>query len=200
MTALLAERLKDAPRLAAPVAAKARLQSLLSKGRAATLTAFAAAPATRALLVGVADHSPYLWSLVAEDPARAARLLAASPETSLTALIDAVAARRDRDEDELKRALRRAKREAALLIALADLGGVWDVVATTEALTRFADAAVCAATDFLLRREAREGRLLLDAEAGDIQSRLRLRRAGARQARRARTQLFERHRPDRAVR
>ena len=40
------------------------------------------------------------------------------------------------------RALRRAKREAALLIALADLGGVWDVVATTEALTRFADAAV----------------------------------------------------------
>ena len=40
------------------------------------------------------------------------------------------------------RALRRAKREAALLIALADLGGVWDVVAATEALSRFADAAV----------------------------------------------------------
>ena len=39
------------------------------------------------------------------------------------------------------RALRLAKREAALLVALADIGGVWDVVETTEALTRFADAA-----------------------------------------------------------
>ena len=170
MSASLAERLKDAPRLAAPAAAKARLESLLGEARGATLAAFAAAPAARDLLLGVADHSHYLWSLVAEDPARAARLLMASPETSLAALIDAVAARRDRDEDELKRALRRAKREAALLIALADLGGVWDVVATTEALTRFADAAVSATIDFLLRREAREGRLVLDAEAGDIQS------------------------------
>ena len=43
------------------------------------------------------------------------------------------------------RALRRAKRESALLVALADVGGVWDVVAATEALTRFADAAVSAA-------------------------------------------------------
>ena len=52
------------------------------------------------------------------------------------------------------RALRQAKRESALLIALADLGGVWDLVATTDALTRFADAAVAAALRFLLRREA----------------------------------------------
>jgi glutamate-ammonia-ligase adenylyltransferase len=86
----------------------------------------------------------------------------------LAALIEQVAARRDDDEDELKRALRRAKHEAALLIALADLGGVWDVVATTEALTRFADAAVGAAVRFLLRREARAGRLALDADAADI--------------------------------
>ena len=55
------------------------------------------------------------------------------------------------------RALRRAKRESALLIALADIGGVWDVVATTEALTRFADAAVSAALRFLLRRAANRG-------------------------------------------
>ena len=57
------------------------------------------------------------------------------------------------------RALRRAKRESALLIALADIGGVWDVVAATEALTRFADAAVGAALAFLLRRHARAGLL-----------------------------------------
>ena len=55
------------------------------------------------------------------------------------------------------RALRRAKRESALLIALADLGGVWDLTAATEALTRFADAAVAAALRFLLRQPRARG-------------------------------------------
>ena len=63
------------------------------------------------------------------------------------------------------RALRRAKRESALLIALADIGGVWDAIAATEALTRFADAAVAAALRFLLRRAARQGRLNLTRTA-----------------------------------
>ena len=144
------------------------LELLLRDPRAQSLAPLAESKATRALLLGIADHSPFLWSLIAEDPGRLARLLAAPPEDALAALIERVAARRDDDEDELKRALRRAKHEAALLIALADLGGVWDVVATTEALTRFADAALGAAVRFLLRREAREGRLALDADAADI--------------------------------
>ena len=64
-------------------------------------------------------------------------------------------------------ALRRAKRESALLIALADIGGIWDVVMATEALTRFADAAVRAALAFLLRKHARAGLLALDPDAPD---------------------------------
>ena len=75
-----------------------------------------------------------------------------------------------RTKSELMRALRRSKRESALLIALADIGGVWDVVATTEALTRFADAAVSAALRFLLRRAALDGRLNLDPEDPDIEA------------------------------
>ncbi len=69
------------------------------------------------------------------------------------------------------RLLRHAKREAALLIALADIGGVWDVVAATEALTRFADAAVGGALTFLLRQNALAGRLALDPDAPDLQAR-----------------------------
>ena len=168
MSGALAERLRDAPQLVAPATANKRLESLLRDPRAEALAPLAAAKATRALLLGIADHSLFLRSLIAEDPGRLARLLATPPEDALAALIEQVAARRDDDEDELKRALRRAKHEAALLIALADLGGVWDVVATTEALTRFADAAVGAAVRFLLRREARAGRLSLDADAIDI--------------------------------
>src|SRR5208337_1471795 len=122
-----------------------------------------------ALLLGLADHSPYLWTLATEDPARLARLLREPPEQSLDRIIAALAVRRD-DEAELMKSLRLAKRESALLIALADIGGVWDVVATTEALTQFADAAVGAALAFLLRQNARAGRLALDPDANDTQS------------------------------
>ena len=124
----------------------------------------------RDLLLGLADHSPYLWSLISEDPARAARLLNQSPESALDRLIGGIASELCVDEHELMQALRRAKRESALLIALADIGGVWDAIEATEALTRFADAAVSTALRFLLRRAAREGRLTLDPEGPNVES------------------------------
>ncbi len=164
MKGSLLEGLVEAPRLSAPAEARRRLDALLREPEAAVLDAFVSRPALRDLLLGLADHSPYLWSLIAEDPARLARLLGASPEEALETLAAGIASRRDDDEADLMRALRRAKRESALLIALADVGGVWDLTATTEALTRFADAAVSAALCFLLRRNAREGRLNLDPE------------------------------------
>ncbi|HEY1943620.1 MAG TPA: bifunctional [glutamine synthetase] adenylyltransferase/[glutamine synthetase]-adenylyl-L-tyrosine phosphorylase [Roseiarcus sp.] len=170
MTRPLAERLVDAPVLAAPSQARRRLDALLAEPEAAGLDAIAARRGAGDLLLGLADHSPYLWSLASEDPQRLVRLLRSPPEAALDALLGALAARRDADEAALMQALRRAKREAALLIALADIGGVWDVEATTEALTRFADAAVSAALRFLLRRAALEGRLNLDPEALAIEA------------------------------
>ena len=54
------------------------------------------------------------------------------------------------------RLLRRMKAEASLLIALADIGGVWPVMRVTAALTELADAAVGAAVRHLLvRRRAK---------------------------------------------
>jgi len=167
--AALAERLVAAPRLAEPAMARRRLAGLLAEEAAAPLAGLVERKKARDLLLGLADHSPYLWALVSENPARLARLLAASPEASLDALIAAIAARRDQSEAELMRALRQAKREAALLIALADLGGVWGVVEVTESLTRFADAAVSAALRFALSDYARAGRLTLDLQAPDFE-------------------------------
>ena len=63
------------------------------------------------------------------------------------------------DEAEAMRLLRRMKAEAALLIALADIGGVWPVMRATRALTELADTAVSAAVRFLLADLARDGRL-----------------------------------------
>src|SRR5271157_5468057 len=170
MTATLADGLADAPRLSAPAEARRRLASLIETPSAADLAPELDRGRTRDALLGLADHSPYLWTLVKEDPARLIRLLRRPPGESLDAVVRALAERRDDDEAELMAALRRAKRESALLVALADLGGVWDLVQATEALTRFADAAVGAALAYLLRRHARAGLLKLDPDARDPQS------------------------------
>ena len=63
------------------------------------------------------------------------------------------------DEAEAMRLLRRMKAEAALLIALADIGGVWPVMRAARALSDLADTAVDAATRFVLAEAARDGRL-----------------------------------------
>jgi [glutamine synthetase] adenylyltransferase / [glutamine synthetase]-adenylyl-L-tyrosine phosphorylase len=170
MTVTLADGLIDAPRLSAPAEARRRLASLVEAPSVAELAPELGRGRTRDVLLGLADHSPYLWTLVKEDPARLARLLRRSPGESLAAVVRALAERRDDDEAELMAALRRAKRESALLVALADLGGVWDLVQATEALTRFADAAVGTALAFLLRRHARAGLLKLDPDAPDPQA------------------------------
>ena len=167
MTATLAEGLALAPRLAAPAEARRRLASLLETASAAGVKPELERGLTRDVLLGLADHSPYLWALIREDPERLARLLSRPPGESLDALVSALALRRDEHEADLMCALRRSKRESALLIALADIGGVWDVAAATEALTRFADTAVGAALDFLLRSHARAGLLKLDPDAPD---------------------------------
>ena len=62
-------------------------------------------------------------------------------------------------DDDAMRDLRRAKAEAALLIALADIGGVWPVERVTRALTEFADAALGAAVRYLLRGAVAPGKL-----------------------------------------
>src|ERR1700684_1669582 len=170
MTATLAESLVDAPRLSAPAEARHRLAALLATSSSAKLARELERGRTRDVLLGIADHSPYLWTLVQEDPARLVRLLKHPPADSLDALVQTLLSRRDEHEADLMPALRRAKREAALLVALADIGGVWDVVAATEALTRFADAAVRAALAFLLRSHAGAGLLALDVDAADMES------------------------------
>src|SRR4029077_5867030 len=170
MTATLAESLVDAPRLSAPAGASRRLAAFLRTSSSVELARELERGRTRDVLLGIADHSPYLWTLVQEDPARLVRLLGRPPGESLDALAQTLVSRRNEHEADLMPALRRAKREAALLAALADIGGVWDVVAITEALTRFADAAVRAAVAFPLRKHARAGLLALDVDAADIES------------------------------
>jgi glutamate-ammonia-ligase adenylyltransferase len=114
-----------------------------------------------ALIEAVATSSPYLWDLVRADPGRLAALLEADPDTRLAAILARVA--RDvaasPSQAEAMRLLREMKAEAALLIALADVGGLWEVTRVTRALTDVADTAVGAAVRHLLTRAAHAGHL-----------------------------------------
>jgi glutamate-ammonia-ligase adenylyltransferase len=119
-------------------------------------------PKLATFLATVADSSPFLRSLIVRDGERLTRVLASSPAALLREVSDkAREAWRTADEPALMAALRRARAEVALTVALADLGAVLDLDAVTGALTAFADAALGAATDFALFTEHQAGRLRL---------------------------------------
>src|SRR5665213_895559 len=161
----LAGRIATAPRLVKRKAAKARIADWLAGvplAQAKSLKALLAAhPTLATLLESLTESSPYLWALASSDPGRLLRVLGADPDRHLASLLAghsrAVAA--TTDAAKAMRLLRRMKAEAALLIALADIGGVWPVMRATRALTDLADAAVDAATRFVLAEAARDGRL-----------------------------------------
>ena len=159
----LYRRLREAPRLSDPRRARARVSEFLGSDAAADLRPLAAKPRVEPLLEALADHSPFLWRLASGDPGRLARCLAGDPQARLEACLAAMQAACDSATDEaaVMRALRLARQEAALLIALADLGGAADVVATTRALSTAADAFIKAALRFLLREAHRAGNLKL---------------------------------------
>ena len=118
-------------------------------------------PAADDLLGAVAEASPYLWDLVRADPRRTLRLLTANPDEAFAALLAEArrsAAAAPRQEDVM-RGLRRMKAEAALLIALADIGGAWPVARVTQALTEVAETALGAAVRYLLGEAAKRGKL-----------------------------------------
>jgi len=163
----LAQQIRAAPRLSRPAAARNLLAQLLEQPRASALAALAASPRVRDLVLGLADHSPFLWGLIDEEPERLAHLLAAPPEASLERVLTSLAQDAE-SEAALTKRLRRARQECALLVALADIGGVWGLVEVTDALSRFADGAVASALRFLLRQDAAAGRLLIETNADDV--------------------------------
>jgi len=118
-------------------------------------------PPLASVLGGIAEAAPYLWDLVGADPARALRLLGADPAAELARLLagvrEAVAAAPG--SEAVMKALRRMKAETALLIGLADIGGVWPVARVTAALTAVAETALGAAVRHLLGEAARRERI-----------------------------------------
>ncbi|HUG61867.1 MAG TPA: bifunctional [glutamine synthetase] adenylyltransferase/[glutamine synthetase]-adenylyl-L-tyrosine phosphorylase [Methylomirabilota bacterium] len=169
--AALARRIAVAPALGVQAdLAAGNLADLLAGDDGEALAAILdAAPKARDLVLAAAADAPYLRDLALRDAARLARVLRSDPAERIAALV-ADLSEIAPDEASVMRRLRRAKQEAALTLALADLGGVWSVRQVTGGLTALADASVRAALRFLLAEAHRQGKLALpdpaDPESG----------------------------------
>ncbi|MEL6980688.1 MAG: glutamine-synthetase adenylyltransferase, partial [Pseudomonadota bacterium] len=131
----------------------------------------AAADPRVALGAGAAGGAPFLARLLRREGAWLAPRWARSPEAAFWELAAdlAAAGASAPDHAAFGAAMRVARRRLALTAALADLGSVWDLDATTAALTLFAEAAVSAVLTRLLREEAASGAMpSLDPERSGV--------------------------------
>ncbi|MEW6258011.1 MAG: bifunctional [glutamine synthetase] adenylyltransferase/[glutamine synthetase]-adenylyl-L-tyrosine phosphorylase [Pseudomonadota bacterium] len=162
----LAEQVREAPVVSDREAAATRLAQALERLdldlRAQVEATFSAFPRARDVVLAIAESSPFLLDLIRVQPARLARALAAPPLDHVADLIrqcEAALSAAD-DEAQAMAALRRMRAEAALVIAMADMGGVLDLSDVTRALADVADFAVSGAVTFLLRQAVEAGKLL----------------------------------------
>lgn len=113
--------------------------------------------AARDVLASAFGNSPYLCRLALRDRGSLREVWDFSPGQLVQQAVQSASLVHEAvDESEAMAVLRRAKRRAALAIALADISGLWDIDNVTAALTRFADASVGGALRFLLRDAARK--------------------------------------------
>ena len=123
----------------------------------------------QALAESIAGASPFLRQLMLRDPVFAGRVfredaddLLALQFTGLRHIDPALS------QAEVMSRLRQLRKRVALLVAVADLSGAWDVEQVTAALTGFADASLGAAISWLLSDYARQGKITL-ADAANPQ-------------------------------
>ncbi|MCF3946246.1 bifunctional [glutamine synthetase] adenylyltransferase/[glutamine synthetase]-adenylyl-L-tyrosine phosphorylase [Acidiphilium sp. AL] len=140
----------DFPGPADREAAARLLESYAELGRAEAR--FAKSRAGRAALACLGGNAPYLAGLALREPDIVIAVQRDGPEPTFARIvaelrgIDPLASRA-----ATARALRGAKRRAALAIALADLAGAWSVEKVTAALSELADVSISAALRHLLR-------------------------------------------------
>jgi glutamate-ammonia-ligase adenylyltransferase len=128
-------------------------EALTQAGNAAAAArSWSATHAGQALLAAIFGNSPFLSGVAIREWAFLTQLVKDGADATFDALI-ADAKRRFDGEDvaALMRRLRIIRRRVALTAALAELAGAWSLERQMTALTRFAETAIDAAIDYLLR-------------------------------------------------
>ena len=145
---------------------------------------FAASTDGAALLDALGGNAPYLAELACHDSEALLACMAAGPDTHVAGLLRGVSELSlGLSHRELSAALRRAKRQAALAIAIADIGGLWSLEKITGALSDLAQMTLRAAIRHLLFSLHEAGQITLpfpaDPERGSGFTALALGKLGA---------------------
>ena len=115
-----------------------------------------------AMLRCLGGNSPFLSDLALREAEALARFLTDGPDATMTAAMAALARVKPVERrDKVAAALRQAKRQVALVCALADIGGQWTLEQVTGALSALADATLGLAIAHLLRTAHDAGELAL---------------------------------------
>ncbi|WP_424134017.1 bifunctional [glutamine synthetase] adenylyltransferase/[glutamine synthetase]-adenylyl-L-tyrosine phosphorylase [Roseomonas chloroacetimidivorans] len=128
--------------------------------------AYAASTAGAALLAALGGHSPFLADLALREPTTLLRLAERGADAALAAALDPLGrADPGATAAQLGAALRQAKRQAALIVAAADLTGEWALDQVTGALSTLAEICIDLACTHLLREAAARGEIALPNSA-----------------------------------
>ncbi|MEM7443225.1 MAG: bifunctional [glutamine synthetase] adenylyltransferase/[glutamine synthetase]-adenylyl-L-tyrosine phosphorylase [Pseudomonadota bacterium] len=119
------------------------------------------------LLASLFGNSPFLTECAVREAETLVALQANGPDRTFKEIIDTLrrAQADGTDEAGLMRDLRIAKRQVALLVAVADIGALWTLDQVTGALSKFADTSLQLACRHCLRVAAASGAIELDGPA-----------------------------------
>ena len=140
-----------------------RAEMMLAQAKETVLAEVAADPMGNRLLESVFGNSPFLARCLLREPEFGRLLATSDPESLFTTLIGELHPKAliPLEEATFMQTLRVARRRVALLIALADISGLWSMQQSTWSLSRFADWAVQGVVAYLLAGAGKRGELEL---------------------------------------
>ena len=165
-------RLRDIPRPSDPEKARAGFDRLFDDLQGDAAGAELAAElgqggAGRELIECVAGSSPFLDQILRQDAELLSEIFREGPAAALRTIEASLTGMPPQAQTPLvSRALRIARRRAALVVALADIGNLWDLDQVVGALSGFARTAVRAAVRCVLGGAVARGDLVV-ADADD---------------------------------
>jgi glutamate-ammonia-ligase adenylyltransferase len=119
-------------------------------------------PAVAAMLAALGGNSPYLSDLAVREAPALLGIVSGGPDRTVADAFAALATIQPSSRRPVVTSgMRRAKRIVALATAIADIGGIWNLVKITGALTRLAETTLRLAVAHLLRTAHDRGELAL---------------------------------------
>lgn len=123
-------------------------------------------PGVLAMLRCLGGNSPYLAALALREPGSIGHLTRNGPDGAFAESLSPLShVSPSTKRLEVAAALRQAKRGAALIAAIADIGGIWPLETVTGALTELAEATLTLAIRHLLRAAHDTGEIRLQDPA-----------------------------------